>query len=239
RVFIVALLLILPASATTIPIVSYDITDAMVSGTGGYGHTYSGLITPTGQTRFGGVVADYSGGSGTLNDGVIGSSTGTMQAFEAGMDDAGTGSVAPVITLYLGGTYIINSISIFGGDVTGIAYPGCITGMTVGIGGSSTAITTTPFGSVGSMTCGQVNDLVTITGTSLEGVATSTIVLSGFTSRSLSSSFSITEIQIDGTPVGSEAPEPASAAMMGGGLATLALLLRRHRRQHAAETHLE
>ncbi|MEN6607432.1 MAG: PEP-CTERM sorting domain-containing protein [Bryobacteraceae bacterium] len=227
--FILALVFSLSVGATTIPIVSYDISDAMVSGYGIWQHTYSGVITPTGQTVAGIAVANYTGGSGTLNDSVVGTDSYTTQLFFTGTTTGGDGSVSPVITLYLGGTYIINSISLLGGNIVSNAVPGCITGVTVGLGSASAAISTTGYGMSGFF-CGGVNDLATITGTSLDGVPTSSIVLSGFTLSALSSgSFSITEIQIDGTPVGSEAPEPASAAMMGGGLAALALLLRRRK----------
>ncbi len=232
--FVLVLVFSLSVGATTIPIVSYDITDATISGAGAWSHTYTGLITPTGQTINNAVVANYTGGSGTLNDSVVGTDSHTTQFFYTGTAIGGDGSVDPVITLYLGGTYIINSISILGGNFNTNIIPGCIAGVTVGLGGASTAISTTEYG-MSNSPCGAVNDLATITGTSLEGVATSTIVLSGFTFTQYFSAFSITEIQIDGTPAGSEVPEPASAAMMGGGLAALTLLLRRRRRQRAAE----
>jgi len=232
--FVLALVFSLSVGATTIPIVSYDISDAMVSGYGIWQHTYSGVITLTGQTIAGIAVANYTGGSGTLNDSVVGTDAYTTQLFYTGTTIGGDGSIDPVITLYLPGTYIINSISLLGGNIVSTATPGCITGVTVGLGGASAAISTAGYGMNGVF-CGGVNALAPLTGTSLEGVATSTIILSGFTTKPYTSQFSIAEIQIDGTPAGSEVPEPASAAMMGGGLAALALLLLRRRRQRAAK----
>ena len=217
------------AGAGPITITSYDISDAVVSGFGNWHHTYNGTITPTGQTIDGEAVAQYTGGSGTLNDGVLGTSPDDTQLFDNGPFDVGGGSANPVITLFLSGSFTINSISIFGGDFTYNGIPGCMTGVTVGLGGGSAAVATTPFGVVGGCFV-PVNDLVTITGTSLQGLPTSTIVLSNFTGPlNAGKEFSITEIEIDGTPAGAEVPEPASATLMGGSLAALALLLLRRK----------
>src|SRR4051812_21231599 len=89
---------ILPASradAEPIPvaIVRYDITNAIVSGSGGWAHVYTGTITPTSGPETNYPVANYRGGGGTLNDGVIGTSVLDTQLFDVG--------ARTVITLHL------------------------------------------------------------------------------------------------------------------------------------------
>ncbi|MCU1334799.1 MAG: putative exosortase interaction domain protein [Bryobacterales bacterium] len=194
--------------AEPITISSYDITDAMVSGWGLWAHTYSGTITPIGVFD-GSAVADYSGGSGTLNDDIIGTSASDTQLFEQGQ------TVQPVITLFLPGLYTIGSIILYGGPTNNI-YPGVITGVTVGIGASSSAISLSPFGPRAAS--GQpINDFATIIGTSLQGIPTTTITLSNFTGTVFEGHFSITEIQID-SEIFVPAPEPADIWLIGSGL---------------------
>ncbi|MBS1830586.1 MAG: PEP-CTERM sorting domain-containing protein [Acidobacteria bacterium] len=216
----------LPLMAAPVTIVSYDITDAALSGHGGpWAHTYSGTITPGASftnSGFSGTIATYSGGSGTLNDGVLGG-IAASQLFVQGSPTTGP-TINPVLTLHLSGSFVINSISIFGGEHQN-AIPGCFTGVTVGIGSSSSAIATTAFGtSAGS--CFR-NDLALITGSALDGIATSTITLSQFTGPLYFNWFSITEIQIDGTPADGAIPEPSQTALIGFGLSAMTLLLRR------------
>ena len=210
--------------ADPVAIVSYDITDAVLSGHGNWHHTYSGTITPgisINNGGFAGTAGTYTGGSGTLNDGVIANNKDLSQLFVQG----GSASLNPVITLFLPGLYTINSISIYGGP-TANSIPGCFTGVTVGIGGSSAAITTSGFGSNSDCSV-PVNDLATITGSALAGVSTSTITLSQFTGPLLFNWFSITEIVVDGTPVASDVPEPASFGLIGAGLMLTVALKRR------------
>ena len=207
-------------AAAQISISSYDITEAIVSGWGLWAHTYNGTITPTGQVVPGGDglladVANYTGGGGTLNDGVIGD-TSSSQLFVSGAAPDGGPILNPVITLHLPGLFQIHSINIFGGDGSTNYAPGCLTGVTVGIGGSIETINTTPWGKRGL--CAPVNDLASLTGTALAGLATDTITLSGFSGPLPFGEFSITEIRVDGTaadvPV---VPEPALLLLLGMG----------------------
>jgi hypothetical protein len=197
------------ASAAPVFIVGYDIAQTPRSGFGCWFHDYDGTVTNTGRTVSGSVVcsadgsqiANYSGGSGTLNDGVISTSTIGTHLFTTRNADDG-GPISPVITLHLGGTYFVNAIHIFGGDLGGNAIPGALNGMTVEIGGSSLALATTPFGALNAIGV-AANDQVDLTHTTLAVVATNQIVLRNFTASFFGfpfDQFSITEITVDGSP---------------------------------------
>ena len=111
------------ASAAPVSIIGYDIAQTPRSGFGCWFHDYDGTVTYTGRTVSGSVVcsadgsqiANYSGGSGTLNDGVISTSTIGTHLFTTRNADDGV-PISPVITLYLGETYVVNVIRLFGGD---------------------------------------------------------------------------------------------------------------------------
>src|SRR5215470_7041745 len=172
------------AHAGPLPIVSYDIDRTPVSGFGCWSHTYGGTITHTGRTISGAAcsgngypIANYSGGGGTLNDGVYGNLNATHLFSTANADDGQP--IDPVITLHLGGTYVIKSISIFGGDVGGNIIPGALESLTVEVGGASAAVITLPFGPPNAGGVPQ-NELDDLTATALAGVETDRIVLRNF-----------------------------------------------------------
>src|SRR4051794_31788263 len=70
------------ASAAPIAISTYDITDSPESGAGAWSHNYSEPFIPTGVDPIQGfLLGTYAGGSGTLNDGVIATSTSETHLF--------------------------------------------------------------------------------------------------------------------------------------------------------------
>ena len=208
----VALLFAANAAAAPVTILSYDISATPPTGFGDWQHVYTGTMTPIG----GGNLA-YSDGSGTLNDGVIGTSELVTHLLR--------NALTPVITLHLDGVFTINTINLFGGTFEN-AIPGQITGVSVSVGGPAVAFATSSFGA--DFGFGPVNDMVT----GLPSVATSTIVLSAWTGTFFDDPtegplFSLTEIMVDGTPssiVG--VPEPSLLVGLGTALVVFVGLVR-------------
>ncbi len=191
RTQLVALSAIIAAGASAQTVTSYDITDAAESGFGGWGHTYGGTITNTGSgtaNSFAFDRADYTGGSGTLNDGNNGTGTGDTQLF------ANNAQADPHITIYLDGSYTVDDITLFSFD-GGNSIPGRISGCDVTING-----VTVPFATSEPSTNDEFIDL---SGSPLAGLATTQITLSNFThdgGNGLDEMFSIAEITVSGSP---------------------------------------
>jgi len=208
---------ILPVSvavADPIPVVRYDITNALVSGSGGWFHVYTGSMTPVVP----GVTANYADGGGTLNDGVIGTSEDNSQLFLTSEDST--------ITLYFGAFYHVGRISLFGGDIPTNSIPGALSGIVTVTGDGRTAgINAQAFGSVRSSIGNPVNDRLLFTGSPLQNVFTDRLTLRDF-GKGWEGYYSFTEITVEGP--GPAVPEPATVVLLGTGLVGAAL--RRGRR---------
>lgn len=198
------------ALATPVAITSYDVYNTHGSGYGGWSFSYAGTIT-----NHNGLV-DLTGGSGTMNDSVIGNSTNNTELF--GVDSHAT------IVLHLASTVNVNSISIFGGDMPGNSIPGYLSGLDVSFGGVTDTLGVTHFGPDVNSEQHPSNSLVTLAGTTLASIATDTITLNN-ESGAWFGYFSITEIKVDGGPV--NVPEPASLALAGLGLVACAAARKR------------
>lgn len=206
----VALALGTSVHAAPVSIVGYDVAQTPQSGFGCWSHDYNGTIMDTGRTVSGSIVcsaagnriADYFGGGGTLNDGLISTSPIGTHLFTTRNADDGR-PISPAITLHLGGTFVISAIRLYGGDIGGNAIPGALDGMTVEIGSNSVALASTPFGTPNAIGV-PADDLIDLTNTPLAGVPTNVIVLRNFTASFFGfpfDQFSIAEVEVEGDEV--------------------------------------
>jgi hypothetical protein len=205
----IVMMLSVGARAATVQIISYNIEQTPESGFGCWSHNYTGTMTDTGHTVSGSGncavnnpahVQNYSGGSGTINDGLFDTTHlfivtcgDPNSPFGCRHDDQG-GDIQPVITLYLGGTYTINEIRLLKGNFSFTA----ITSVTVQIG--ATEIPVTPMAIGGD----SLSVLLDVRGTDLGVLPTNQITLKGFSASFYGSAidqFGIGEIEVDGTEV--------------------------------------
>ena len=201
---------------------SYKMTNVRLSGFGSWGHTYFGSITPSGSLH------DYSGGSGTINDGVIGTGPSNTHFFETA-DQSTT-------TLFLDQIYSQFSEIRLYSFVGNNGIPGNITSVDVTIGGMTQTISTTGFGAVSFDFGGTVvahpnsHELLSLVGTSLEFVTGDSILLSNVQTIS---PFSVWYSISEATFVASQSqvvPEPTSFAMFGIGACVMGFRAARRRR---------
>ncbi|UZE94623.1 PEP-CTERM sorting domain-containing protein [Alkalimarinus alittae] len=190
--------------AAPISIDSYDIQNANVSGYGNWSHSYDGIISP-----LAGSVANYSDGSGTLNDGVIGSNKDNTQLFSTG-DNAS-------IDLFLGTSSTLSSLSLFSFNGSSNGIPGNITGLNVTINGITEYFLTSGFGTSINRHSNP-HEYIDLSGSALSGLTADVVTLSGFTTvNPFAEYYSISEIQIEG--MASQVPEPGSLALLLAGVA--------------------
>lgn len=205
----------LPVTASAATIQGYNIYSAVVDGGGGWGNTYSGTITPAGSSlsSYGGLPLNdlTGGGSGTLNDGVEGTSELHTHLLSTA-DNV-------IIDLFFDASYMLSSISLFSISYNGNSIPGSLTGFDVSWAGGSASFTTTQNSAL--------TEFASFLGSALDGVAVSSLTLSNFTTNGQYYDFyAISEVSFTSTPV-SAVPLPASGLLLLAGAAGLGMLRRR------------
>lgn len=183
---------------------SYDIAGARISGWGSWWHVYDGQITPRDNDP---TLADYSGGGGTLNDGLVSDSSLDNHLLRT--------ADAPVITLHLAAPARIADIAILGGDYLNNTHVGSLSAWSVTIAGQTQHFASVGFGA--QCQSHRCDDRVSLVGSGLDTLWTQTVVLSGFVAAN--AHFAATEIQLSAAPV----PEAPAGALLALGLAALAL----------------
>jgi type 1 fimbria pilin len=179
-------------------VTSYDIDRARLSSYGGWSHTYDGTIASNGDGTH-----SYSGGSGTINDGVIGTSHANTHLFVT--------ADAPTVTLHLDAANFISEIRLYSFSEADNNIPGNITSVDVTIGGTTETINSIGFGPA-AYAHENAHELIITLGTSLDSLGTDIVALSGFqTENPYSSHFSISEATVSGNVV----PEPSTLAIWG------------------------
>lgn len=198
-----------PMTKATPIIIGYDIENATLSGQGNWSHSYNGTIVTTGSQT-----GNYSGGSGTLNNGVIENSHRGSQLFNF------PSAHNPVITLFLDDFYTLSSLSLHSGN-WGNTIPGEMTGLSVTLDGISAFFTT-------SHISPTYTEFVDFTSSALASISVNTVILSGFTSTwSTYNTFNISEITLSGTLASasnsSTVSAPGTILIMSLGLIAISL----------------
>jgi len=238
---VAALLSAVAPSARAVPaaITGYDVTNAVTSGYFTWDHNYTGTITPTGSVDAGffgiGTLANYSGGTGTLADLIIPSSSSNNQLFLTAANTE--------ITLRLDAYYQIERIEFYGGNIPANSIPGRLDAVEISINGFNAELTEqvsdsalvdplTPFGTFLNSQGIQTDDFVDLTaiaGSTIDEIVTNEITLSNFGSTA-DGIFSIAEIRVFGNFVLADIPEPPMSTLLAAGLIGTALMRRRRKR---------
>jgi len=207
-------------------VTSYDIDRTQPTGYGGWSHSYNGSVASNGDGTF-----KYSGGSGTMNDGVIGTAYYNTQLFQT--------SDGSKITLYLDQSYTqIDKIRLYsfaydsGNSNSLNSIPGNITSVDVTIDGLTNTILTTGFG--GSNNGSSTSHELLLTSLALQNKTSGQIQLSNFQTDGRGGDFSISEITFQAVAT-APVPEPATIALFGIGALGIRLVARRRKKQSAAE----
>ena len=216
-----AVLTLAASSVHAQSILRYDINNVRLSGFGSFTHVYTGGMI----TSLGGGLAAYTGGIGSLNDGVTAVGQNGNMLFQA--------SDNTVITLFLSGSTKLSSFTVFGGLFPAAnILPGTLTGATIKFGGLQAILASTPSG--GACFSGQCDDTFNFAGTVFDGVTGSTIEFSNFLGGFTQSGerfFNASEFSI--VAAQSTVPEPSSFALMLVGGALVTVVSKRRQRTRA------
>lgn len=201
---ILSLMCVFILEAHAVPVITgYNVSNTRLSGFGGWSHTYSGTITPTGSTY------SYTGGSGTMADGIVGTSHQNTHLFLV--------SDLPSITVFLDNSYLISNISLYSFEGNN-QIPGNITGFDLTIANLTETFATSVLNTK--------DEFADISSSNLSSISTNFFTLSNFTvdPNQYPTHFSISEITLNGTQDNGtqddgSIPEPATLALLGFGLA--------------------
>lgn len=210
-------------AAQAVTIVSYDIRNADPSGTGGWTNTFDGTITPSADGIPG--LVDLIGGGGTLNDGILPTSTTNNQLF---LSPFAIGDAA--ITLYFDRAIRIGTIEFLNNPIfaSNSVSGGVRELVAIGGGGDFFASAESEgFGPVGASGF-PVNDRFDFSNTSFADIELDSIRLSNFfvDGPNFFNPFSIGEIVVTGAGV-APVPLPASGTLLVAGIGGLVAARRR------------
>ncbi|MGK5041852.1 PEP-CTERM sorting domain-containing protein [Janthinobacterium sp. GB1R12] len=187
---------------------TYDVINAASAPDGSIdSNFYTGSVT-SGTGGF-----NYTGGSGTLNDGITDGTTSQLIQ----------GGGATMVTLHLSGKTILSGIDIWGAPAFWDPFQSMLSNVSVTINGQSLLFTSAGRNCAVGI-CQAINSF---SGTIFDGIVTDTVVLGRFMSHAYDRSFRINEITVNGV---SAVPEPETYAMMLLGLGVIGFTARRAKR---------
>lgn len=187
---------------------TYDIVNTLGAANGSIDSSFY-----TGTVAFVNGGFNYTGGSGTLNDGITDGTT--SQLFQGGG--------ATTVTLHLSGNSRLNGIDIWGAPAFWDPFQSMLSNVAVTINGQSLLFTSAGRNCAAGI-CQAINSF---SGTIFDGIVTDTVVLSRFLTHGYDRSFRITEIAVNGV---SAVPEPETYAMMLLGLGLIGFTAHRAKR---------
>ncbi len=200
------------ANAGVITVESYDITNTNLSTYGHWQHTYDGTMTLDGASY------DYTNGSGTLNDGVIGTTVVNTHLFNSNLNS--------VITLFFSETVTLSNFNLYSFAHGDNRIPGNISDIKIHYNNALYSLTSTGFGgpSTGNANSHEAFD---VSGSVLDGLALDQLTFSINTTTLSSSSgnYSISEVEVFGEASGQgnvSVPEPSTLAIFALGMIGLA-----------------
>lgn len=212
---------LIAGAAQAATIVGYDIRNASPTGTSGQRFSYTGTTTPSAEGVPGTV--DLIGGTGSLTDGVIPSTTDGLNFFGS------SASPNASITLYFDEFIRLGSIDLFGFDRLNNAFGGAITGVVVTVSDFRETFETIGFG-LENRVGRQIHDSIDLQDSFLSTVETDRVTLSNFVTDGVffGSAFTLGEIAINEAAASvAPVPLPASGLLFLGGLTGFGMIRRR------------